>query len=416
MTNETFRSDHAALLRPSKLLLGVAYALYAAAPVVVALAAMTRAWGIAILLVHCIIFGTLARRHGLTSTKNAAVERGTVNVTGGDLCFRGNRIATRSELRQAFVVTTKEMTFVRLERHGKSTPLFVRVAHADEGDALVRALGLDAKSTAAEMTIASTLLGMPIGKQLMVMLLPVVGFVASFIVLAGLPKEMVGPIFGAGIVALVAYVLTMTLAPTSVRIGTDGVEARWLGQRRFYAFTAIQSFQAYVDHHGTKVHHGVELRLRDGTFARLPTGQGRTARDEASRLLHRIRAAHEARSAGHVARTTDLLARTNADTTEWIRALKRVGAGAFDHRRAAVRIDDLLAVVEDASLPPLQRASAAVAAVASGEEDASRRVRVAASATASPELRKVLARIADTTEEEELAAALDEVERGQKRA
>lgn len=76
----------------------------------------------------------------------------------------------------------------------------------------------------------------------------------------------------------------------------------------------------------------------------------------------------------------------------------------------AVPRDVLLRIVEDSHAAPLERASAAVAAIESGDDDAKKRVRVAAGATASPKLRIALDRIVESSDEQAIVEALDELE------
>jgi hypothetical protein len=108
------------------------------------------------------------------------------------------------------------------------------------------------------------------------------------------------------------------------------------------------------------------------------------------------------------------LVRGGKSLLEWVRDLKRIGAGVVDHRTPAVPIDVLLRVVEDSAADAADRASAALAAISHASPDAKRRVRVAAEATASPHLRVALTRIAEdasNSDDDLLATVLDDLEK-----
>jgi hypothetical protein len=81
-------------------------------------------------------------------------------------------------------------------------------------------------------------------------------------------------------------------------------------------------------------------------------------------------------------------------------------------RTPAIPADVLLRVVEDSKAAPIERASAAVAAIAAGGDEVKQRVRVAADTTVSPKLRVALERIASGAEEtdEALVETLDELD------
>jgi hypothetical protein len=102
--------------------------------------------------------------------------------------------------------------------------------------------------------------------------------------------------------------------------------------------------------------------------------------------------------------------RAGRDAREWVQALRRAGSGGNDdHRTAAVRSDVLWRVVEDPAAPPQERAVAAVALSATLDDGAKQRIRIAAEATAAPEIRAVLEAVAAEADEAELARAVRRV-------
>lgn len=94
---------------------------------------------------------------------------------------------------------------------------------------------------------------------------------------------------------------------------------------------------------------------------------------------------------------------------DWVRTLRRLGAGVHGLRTPAVPHEVLLGLVEDSSAPPIERASAAVAVLASADPELHRRVHVAAATAASPKLRIALDRITSATEDQ-IATALEDLE------
>ena len=88
---------------------------------------------------------------------------------------------------------------------------------------------------------------------------------------------------------------------------------------------------------------------------------------------------------------------------EWIRALRSVSSeGAVDHRTAPITAEALWEIAEDPGAEKVARASAAVALDAAGKA----RLRIAAVATAAPDLCAVLEASAEEASEEQLSQAL----------
>lgn len=403
-----FRSAAGGLLRPKRALVALGVGLWALAPIVVLAALLGGVPALSTMAIHCVLFGTMALVHGVGSTRNATFDHGTLTLDDVALSLDGRPIVRRDELRQAFVVPTGEAILVRLERRGRlQRPLFVRVRDHDEAAALLGQLGFDAEHTTAEMRIASGLLAMPAAKQLLLVLLPLPVFLPG--VLFASVAHSATLVF-AMVAALLAYTFGISLTPSTVRIGTDGIVTRWFGRTRFIEHARIQSVKTYDEYISSKRQRGVRLVLDTGEEVRLPTGQMDVGEAEAARLAQRIEEARDAHRRGAAGGATDVLARGDRDVATWVRFLRGVGAGAVGPRTPAVPRDVLLRIVEDSRAAPIERASAAVAAIASGDEDAKKRVRIAAEATASPKLRVALDRIADTRDEQALAEALADLD------
>ncbi len=396
-------------MRSKRGLVAIGLSLYALAPVAVAAAVLAGAPGLAVMTIHCLLFGTMAIGYGLQSTKNPLFHYGTLTLDDAALSLDGRPLVRREELKQAFVVPIKEAILVRLEHRGRlRPPIFVRVRDHDEAAALLRELGFDAEHVAAQMRIASGLLAMSAAAQLgftlspLLFFLPGVLFASAVLHSASLVFAMIG--------ALLAYLFTLSFAPTTVRVGTDGVVTRWLGRTRFIEHARIQTVKTYDEYLATKRQRGVRLVLTGGEEVRLPTGQMDVGESEAARLAQRIEEAREAHRRGTAGGATDVLARGERDVRAWVKFLRGVGAGAVDTRSPALPTDVLLQVVEDSRAAPVARASAAVAAIESGDEDARRRVRIAAETTASPRLRVALETISGETDDERLAETLARLE------
>lgn len=400
-------------MRPRRPLVAVGLGLYALAPIVVAAAMLAGAPGLSVMALHCLLFGSMALGYGIRSTKNARFDHGTLTLDDAALRLDGRALVRRDELKQAFVVPTEEAVLVRLERRGRlSPPLFVRVRDHDEAALLLRELGFDAERTAAEMRIASGMLAMSVGMQLGLTLGPLVVFLPA-VLFASAVLQSPALVF-AMVAALLMYIFTLAFAPTTVRIGTDGVVTRWLGRTRFIEHARIQSAKTYDEYIATKRQRGVRLVLTGGEEVRLPTGQMDVGEAEAARLAQRIEEAREAHRRGATGGAADVLARGDRDVAGWVKALRGIGAGAASLRSPAVPRDVLLRIVEDSRAAPLDRASAAVAAIESGDADVKKRVRIASEATASPELRVALDRIVAADDEAAIAEALEELSAGRR--
>jgi len=381
-------------------------------------ALVTGLFAVAIPSVHLLILGTLALTYGLRSIKGARFRDGVLEVHDGRVVLDGRLLACTDEIEQAFVVPTEAGTLVRLEPRGMRVPIWLRVKDAEAGGALLRAVGHDASQAAAEMRIASGLLAMSLVRQLLMVLVPIPLVVAGIAGLALVLGHAAGPFAFALPLLLLSYVFVLAFSPTTVRVGTDGVMTQWLGRERFVPYASVASVETHKMWIGGKEQQGVVLSLSHGEVVRLPTGQTDIGESDAARLARRIEEARAARSTADAASTGPALARRGRRPLEWVTALRRVGAGAnADIRTAAVPLDALVQLVEDASAAPVERASAAVAALPYADSDARRRIRVAAEATASPKLRIALDRLGrGDLDDDAIAGTLEELEEEDARA
>ena len=404
----------AGLVKPRAGFVALGFALWATAIPILSLAVAVGVPQIALGLIHSVLFGTMALSYGYRSTKDARVERGDLTVTDGAIGFGGKRIASRSELKQGFLVPDGAGALVRLERTSPLRPaIHFRVERESQGQELLRALGFDAGHSAAELRIATGLAALPVGTQLLVLMPPIFAFVLGVIGVGALFHAAAGPFVGILLVMMLTYVFGLAFTPTKVRVGTDGIVTRWLGRERFLPFSSVRSFATYDEIIGTKRQHGVKGITESGEQIRLPTGQTDLGAAEAARLQKRISEAREAGTAGNAAVTS--LLRGGRSARAWLDALRAAGReGGQGHRVPAVPHETLLRVVEDASADATARVSAAIAALAADDDTTKQRVRVAAEVSASPKLRVALDRVVESASDDELAEVLDGIEGAQK--
>ncbi len=401
-------------MRPNRWFVGLAFILWALTPAAVLLSAMTGIWPFLTIIVHSVMFGTMAYAYGTRSLKRARAEEGTLALDAEFLRLSGRPVVRRSEIIQAFVVPHEKDIFVRLERK-EGRPLFVRVKDDAQARSLVASLGLDASRCAAALTVASQVHAMSIPRQMVLFITPL--FVIPpliFLATQLFPRDF-APVL-VGLVALfLGWVFGVAFMPTSVRIGTDGIVTKWFHQKRFYPHTRIKTVERYREFVTNKLQYGVKVTLTDGEVVKIPTGQSELAEQEAARLCERIEDAR-AQGGGSTASTTEALARSDRTVRDWVRALRQLGDGAVGLRTAAVPRDQILRILEDGTAQPIDRASAAVAALSAVEpherEHAKARVRVAAETAASPQLRVALVRIAESFEDEQaIGSVLEELGR-----
>ncbi len=395
-------------LSPRWLFVGTGAVLWGLALPLIAAALLTGVWPMLLGLVHLALFGTMALSWGFRSLRGTGESRGELVVDEKTVRFDGNVLAERSELTQGFLVPDEGRMLVRLERRGARPAIHLRVEDEAEGRELLKVLGFDANRTAAELSVATGLLALPVAKQLLALLTPIPIVLVASALVAATHAAFAGPLIAMLVLSTLIWTFGLAFAPTKVRVGTDGVVTRWLGRERFIAWASVSDVETYDERVGTKQQHGVKLTLTNGEVVRLPTGQTTIGTTEAARLAERIAEARAAGSTGAAASAT--LVRRGRTAQDWLRALRAAGEGAQDLRSPAVPREVLLRVVEDAGASEGARVGAAIAVVENASADEKERVRIAASATASPKLRVALDRIATGETEEELVGILDEIE------
>jgi len=357
-------------------------------------------------LLGLVPFGVIFYRRFAPFTQIA----GKVSSDRSGLYRDGALVFPRERMKQGLVVRDAKGCRVQIDGKQPWESAFIGVSDVDEGRALLKSLGLDATQATADVLAASPIVAKPWIPIVMGLTVPLVATIARG--LHTQPKT--APFF---IFALVASFVALYLAPTRVRVGTDGILTSWLGRRQFYSYGDITSIEKYESRSRSRAHVGLEIYL-EGKTVRIPVGQKRTSEGDLQKLYDRIAAAVEAYRAGYSGEELSALARGERPLVEWIQSLRGLGMGAgADLRRAAVPPDRLMAVALDATASPLTRAGAAIAMGSVLDDDERERIRLAAESVASPKLRIALGRAVDpSTDPRALEEALSELESEEREA
>jgi hypothetical protein len=205
-------------------------------------------------------------------------------------------------------------------------------------------------------------------------------------------------------VALTAGALSAT--PTKLDIGADGLLLRWLGRDRFIPYDDIEMIAQRQRGNADHRIELVDVKLESGDTYVIPIGPGEWDSSEADAIYARIYAAidqHRRRVPVHSQALIDRGKRSHLDWAQSLRSRMEVGA----HRRAAVSLDALWRTIEDHGSRAIDRAASAVAL---GEHlsDADRtRLKRISNSVASPKLRIAIERVAEDSQVEAVAEALE---------
>jgi hypothetical protein len=193
------------------------------------------------------------------------------------------------------------------------------------------------------------------------------------------------PAWGVMLLAsLYGVLLLPTFLPQRVDVGHDGVFLRWLGNKRFLPFAAIETVIA------TKL--GVDVFLRDGRHVEIRLTQKDGGADaQVKALVARINEGIAAQSDLTRADEEAFLARTGRDLETWLRDMRALGAGEMGgYRSPSIPRERLWAVVENPAADPSAREGAALALHATLDADERARLATLAQKTAQPRLRVAL--------------------------
>lgn len=333
-------------------------------------------------------------------------DAGELVASRAGVLVNGEPLCTKEDLRAGYVVPRAgKLPFVRLVRKGLRPSHELVVASNEEGRALLTSLGLDASQTTATFRLPSKAISNLRWRMVVLGVFMAMGAAA-----AALGAR--GP--GAGLPVILASVaaLAFILAPSRLDIGADGVVMSWLGTARFIPWGDVRSVESYVETEaGRKQWHGVQLELGSGELVRVPVSQGRAiATDKTEVVLERAREAMETFRAGNVAGEAMLLRRGTQALGAWLRRLRDLGSETGSYRTEAAAPERLWRIVEDPRAEPDARAGAAVVLAPRLDAAGRDRLRVAAAATALPQMRVALETVASDAAEEELAEALGKLD------
>ncbi len=268
--------------------------------------------------------------------------------------------------------------------------------HRDRADALLEALGVDARVVvmriAASERASRGCAGGCFAFALLVGLFPLMAFVAALVEAVGGHASALA-LFATGVPTVVALVSALlsyrALSSTTLHIGADGVR---IG-RRFIPYAELR-----------------EMRYATGGVI-FDTARGprkvRCLAVQATAIIRKIERAMARFHRGEGAADLSVLDRMDRSFDEWRQGLARV----FDpttYRRRTLERSELVTVVEDPQAPPERRVAAIFALHEGASDDERRRCRIATESCAEPNTRAAL----EAALEEELA----EVERALARA
>lgn len=314
----------------------------------------------------------------------------------------GERTIPRTAIEEATVIPRSGGAAVRLRVNGEGIT-DIDVPDSSTGGDLLRALRLGAGTAAVTFKVDSSMFSGGVYLLLIIAAL----FLTVFV--TGLLAKTLGPAVVAIPIAGVAGIIRFMVSKARLKVGADGVLLEWFTRRRFFPHSEIDEVSV-ADERGPKDTRLVHVVLRQGSSCvRIPVRRmGSGDRQLADAIAERIEAERTASAGADGGSSLDQGGRS---ARAWIDHLRTVGTGAAAGvRRAAMPIERLLGVFDDATQPRRVRLAAAIAASGSGNEAALARIREVAAAAASPKFRLALEAAADPERDVELEALIDEVE------
>jgi hypothetical protein len=313
------------------------------------------------------------------------------------LSIDGVMYVERAAIESAYCVADGSGTDYAVHVEGRSArrACTVYVDSKPKGDALLAALRADSASAAGHFRALP-----PWAKHMRWL---VILLTASPWVLINLLRLI--PAWGLSLIgALYAVILLPTLLPQRVDVGHDGVFLRWLGNKRFIPFSAIDI--------ATSSKLGVDLFLRGDKHVEIRlTQKDGAAAAQVNALLARIKEGIAMHSGLGRADEEAFLARQARDLDTWMRDMRALGAAEVSgYRAAAIPRDRLWAVVENPAADASAREGAALALSASLDAEDRARLAQLAQKTAQPRLRIALEGVSHAEDAPRLRVALETAE------
>jgi hypothetical protein len=346
-----------------------------------------------------LVLGTFAAYLGNRVNLWPRKKRAKVHADGKGISVDGEMRVAREDVTQAYVQPLARYPLVRVQGKGRARNLDVVVADAAEGTRVLEALELDAAHHAVTFrgpsplqTTAPRQVAFGVSMALGMMLMGVLAHVVGAWLLALMPF-------------LVIALATLSLVPSAIAVGADGVLTRWLGMRHFYPYDEFDTV--------TPTGHGVTLLGKSGKSVHVATAPARTrtsawkyAQLTRDAVHERVAEAQRAYAAHKETHAAALVARSGRTMAEWLEALRSLAA-SDDYREAAVPREALWRIAEDPAAEATARAGAAVALRGKLDEADRARLRVAAESSVSPHVRVALEAAATAEDDGEVAAALE---------
>lgn len=299
----------------------------------------------------------------------------------------GKLVLRRAQVDRAMVVVEKGTVVVTLQN--RHFACLVDVESEAEGQALVRALGLDPTQSISEFVFDSRAMqSVPPWAYWLYLTLPLL-FLPLALVVGWWAVPALMAVWYAGLLA--------AALPQKLAVGLDGVMLRWPGRKRMITYAEIAGIESSD--------REIRLRLRNGDTEQVSaywTGQAwergwwKSTIGFGSRqayvdtVVARLREAQEA-SRGGEGSAAAWLVRQGKPAGEWLRGLRGLLApGQADFRHDAPEPEQLWATLEDTRQAPATRVAAAAALAPTLGDEGRERLRVAASVVVNPRLRVAL--------------------------
>jgi hypothetical protein len=200
------------------------------------------------------------------------------------------------------------------------------------------------------------------------------------------------------------------LGHVDLLIGADGI-LRTRFRSRFVRFTQVRQVIRKGAYVGLRLINGRSIVLSVDSSASAEAAEIISGEAVADLIDLRVREGIErSAAAAKILRQDFSVARGANELRSWLSQLRVAHRGATEAYRSAPPPDvDLDALFDDGSLDAETRSGAAIALRARGGETVAHRLRVAAAATASPELRVALEKIADGAPDDEIARSIEKL-------
>jgi hypothetical protein len=345
--------------------------------------------------------GTAVAAQRLKSWLWARRRKTAVTVGEAGIQIEGEALIPRTRIQRAVVVPGSP-PFVRVSLAGARPPLDLVTRTFEEARRLVDALDFAPHERSVAFPARSLVLRSTAVPTVAV-LCGTVGLAAGGV----LAQRGSHSLLAVTLALIIPFVLAACI-PSRFAIGVDGVEIRWLASKRFFPFAELVTARAFEERRGKTKVAGIELVHRSGKREKVILGV--PGDDDVLAASNRVTEALAVWRSGSGAPLSALLEPNGRTALEWVRALRRAGAGT-SFRTAALSREQIWSLAEDASASPLARAGAAVA-LASSIEDPSDAVRLRATGRSSvqPQLRIAIEAAVDDADDAAVAEALAELE------